>query len=403
MLCVVEDAHWLDSATADALLFCARRLGADRVLLVFSARDGAATPFRPDGIGELQLTGLDPAAARELLDQRPGDAPAPEVTERLIAESGGQPAGPAGAPDRAQRGPARRLLAAAGAAAPHHPRRAGLPRPQPAAAAAGAVTAAARGRRRHRRPRRRTPRRIDARCGRAGSRGRRGLRTPHRRVGVGARCVTHSSARPSTRPPPASNAAQVHQRAGRRLGRSRRLRPRGVASRRSRRRARPRGRGGSRASSRPVPSVAEAYAAAMTAYERAAALSTEPPQRAALTFAAARTAWACGQAAAARALLATARAAADRPGPAQRHRASERTHRGQHRLGHRRSPDLHRRRPRRPRRRPRCAPWRWPSPPPSCAPTRSTAAPPCRPATSSWSPQRATLLEPAASSRCSWP
>ena len=47
VLCVVEDAHWLDSATADALLFCARRLGADRVLMVFSARDGAATPFRP--------------------------------------------------------------------------------------------------------------------------------------------------------------------------------------------------------------------------------------------------------------------------------------------------------------------------------------------------------------------
>jgi DNA-binding CsgD family transcriptional regulator len=91
VLCVIEDAHWLDSATADALLFCARRLGADRVLLVFSARDGAATAFRPDGIPEMHLTGLAPAAARELLDRRPGDAPAPEVAERLIAESGGNP------------------------------------------------------------------------------------------------------------------------------------------------------------------------------------------------------------------------------------------------------------------------------------------------------------------------
>ncbi len=91
VLCVVEDAHWLDSATADALLFCARRLGADRVLLVFSARDGAVTPFLPVGIPEIQLTGLDAAAARELLDQRLGNAPAPEVTERLVAESGGNP------------------------------------------------------------------------------------------------------------------------------------------------------------------------------------------------------------------------------------------------------------------------------------------------------------------------
>ena len=91
VLCVVEDAHWLDSATTNALLFCARRLGADRMLMVFSARDGAATAFRPDGIGELQLAALDPAGARELLRQRLGDAPAPEVTERLIAESGGNP------------------------------------------------------------------------------------------------------------------------------------------------------------------------------------------------------------------------------------------------------------------------------------------------------------------------
>ena len=55
------------------------------------------------------------------------------------------------------------------------------------------------------------------------------------------------------------------------------------------------------------------YAAAMTAYERAAALSVEAPQRAALTFAAARSAWACGQASAARELLAAARAGATDP------------------------------------------------------------------------------------------
>ncbi len=91
VLCVVEDAHWLDPASVDALLFCARRLGADRVLLVFSARDGVATPFRPVDVDELRLVGLDPQAARQLLDERLGDATAPEVTERLIAESGGNP------------------------------------------------------------------------------------------------------------------------------------------------------------------------------------------------------------------------------------------------------------------------------------------------------------------------
>ncbi len=91
VLCVVEDAHWLDAASADSLLFCARRLGADRVLLVFSARDEAPTTFRPAGIDELVLSGLDPDAARALLDQRLGAAPAPGVTERLIDETGGNP------------------------------------------------------------------------------------------------------------------------------------------------------------------------------------------------------------------------------------------------------------------------------------------------------------------------
>jgi len=91
VLCVVEDAHWLDPATADALLFCTRRLGADRVLLLFSARDSSTTSFRPDGIEELVLSGLPPDEARALLSQRMGTAPAPEVTERLIAETGGNP------------------------------------------------------------------------------------------------------------------------------------------------------------------------------------------------------------------------------------------------------------------------------------------------------------------------
>jgi DNA-binding CsgD family transcriptional regulator/tetratricopeptide (TPR) repeat protein len=91
VLCVVEDAHWLDPATADALLFCARRLGADRLLLLFSARDSATTPFRPDDLEELVLSGLHPNEARALLDRRLGTAPSPEVAERLIAETGGNP------------------------------------------------------------------------------------------------------------------------------------------------------------------------------------------------------------------------------------------------------------------------------------------------------------------------
>lgn len=91
VLCVVDDAHWLDSATADALLFCARRVSADRVLMVFGARDDASATFHPDGLSELVLRGLDDDAARALLEMRLGEALPGEVAGRLVAETGGNP------------------------------------------------------------------------------------------------------------------------------------------------------------------------------------------------------------------------------------------------------------------------------------------------------------------------
>ena len=158
MLCVVDDAHWLDPATADALLFCARRLGADRVAAWCSPPGtGSAQPFDPHGIPELALTGLDPEAARSLLlraERLARTRPRDEVAERLIAETGGNPLALLELPAELSAGPAPRVRPAAVPAAPHRPRRAGLPRPQPAAAAARAVAAAARGRGRHRRARR---------------------------------------------------------------------------------------------------------------------------------------------------------------------------------------------------------------------------------------------------------
>ena len=91
VLCVVDDAHWLDPASAGALLFCARRLGADRVVMVFAARDGAATVFEAPGLAEVTLTGLDVEAARALLATRLAGDPADDVARRLIAETSGNP------------------------------------------------------------------------------------------------------------------------------------------------------------------------------------------------------------------------------------------------------------------------------------------------------------------------
>ncbi len=44
LLCVVDDAQWLDRASADALLFAARRLDTESIVLLLCARTGA---FRP--------------------------------------------------------------------------------------------------------------------------------------------------------------------------------------------------------------------------------------------------------------------------------------------------------------------------------------------------------------------
>ena len=75
VLCVVDDAHWLDPATADALLFCARRIEADRVAHGVRSPRRRGEPFRPEGLDELTLAGLDPDAARALLDTHAGRAP----------------------------------------------------------------------------------------------------------------------------------------------------------------------------------------------------------------------------------------------------------------------------------------------------------------------------------------
>ncbi|WP_041369665.1 helix-turn-helix transcriptional regulator [Nakamurella multipartita] len=91
VLCVVDDAHWLDPATAGALLFCARRLGADRVAMVFAARDGAWGSFDAHGLPETVLAGLDPVDSRTLLQERLGSATAADVLDRLVAETRGNP------------------------------------------------------------------------------------------------------------------------------------------------------------------------------------------------------------------------------------------------------------------------------------------------------------------------
>ncbi len=89
VLCLVDDAQWLDEPSADALLFAARRLDAEGVLMLFSAREGGDERFEARGLDELTLGGLDAAAAAALLGRPDGAAPAPAVRDVLIEQAGG--------------------------------------------------------------------------------------------------------------------------------------------------------------------------------------------------------------------------------------------------------------------------------------------------------------------------
>ncbi|WP_344051251.1 ATP-binding protein, partial [Streptomyces thermoalcalitolerans] len=89
VLAVVDDAHWLDDASAAALLFVARRLQAERVALVFAARDGDARRFDADDLPDVVLGGVTGEAADTLLSAHAGGTVDPAVRDELVAGTGG--------------------------------------------------------------------------------------------------------------------------------------------------------------------------------------------------------------------------------------------------------------------------------------------------------------------------
>ncbi len=91
VLVLLDDAHWFDAASADALLFAARRLGAERVAVLLTAREGDAEAFDRPAFERLSLTGLDRDAAAALLAAGAGQEVSPDVAERLREASGGNP------------------------------------------------------------------------------------------------------------------------------------------------------------------------------------------------------------------------------------------------------------------------------------------------------------------------
>jgi len=83
VLCLVDDAHWLDAASSEALQFVARRLGSEGIVLLFGAREGDVRRFPGDGIDSLVLEGLGEDAAHALVAEAASGASA-AVRERLV-------------------------------------------------------------------------------------------------------------------------------------------------------------------------------------------------------------------------------------------------------------------------------------------------------------------------------
>lgn len=87
LLIAVDDVHWVDVESADALAFAARRLGHDRVAVVMTHRVGTPLLVPLDGFERISVEGLAPAAARALL----GPGFSADVVARLVSETGGNP------------------------------------------------------------------------------------------------------------------------------------------------------------------------------------------------------------------------------------------------------------------------------------------------------------------------
>ena len=88
LLCVVDDAQWLDRASAQALAFVARRLLAEPVVLLFAARE---TTGAFADLPELLIEGLDDAEARKLLASVIPGRLDDRVADQLVAETRGNP------------------------------------------------------------------------------------------------------------------------------------------------------------------------------------------------------------------------------------------------------------------------------------------------------------------------
>ena len=92
LLCIVDDAQWLDRESINVLAFVARRVYADQIALLFAVRE-PSEPAVPHRRGRETSTsrGLDDGDARELLSSVVGGPLGPPLADRIVSETRGNP------------------------------------------------------------------------------------------------------------------------------------------------------------------------------------------------------------------------------------------------------------------------------------------------------------------------
>jgi DNA-binding CsgD family transcriptional regulator len=90
LLCIIDDAHWIDSSSAQMVAFVARRLVAERIAVVCCARTGIGDHVL-SGLPELHVEGLADSDARTLLLDNVRGTLDSAVCDQIIAESRGNP------------------------------------------------------------------------------------------------------------------------------------------------------------------------------------------------------------------------------------------------------------------------------------------------------------------------
>lgn len=90
LVCLVDDAQWLDRASVQVLGFVARRIAAESVVIIFAVRDSVKIPDLT-GVPELRVGPLSQVDARAVLASATTGKIDDEVRERIVAEAHGNP------------------------------------------------------------------------------------------------------------------------------------------------------------------------------------------------------------------------------------------------------------------------------------------------------------------------